>query len=180
MRFGLVGAGPWATTTHAAALRAHPGVELAGVWARRPEQAHALGVRVHTDLDALLRDVDAVALAVPPAVQAELAPRAAAAGCHLVLEKPLADTVAGARAVAAAVDAAGVSSVVVLTRRFAPETRQFLAAAQAGSWSGGSACWLSGALLGGPFAGSPWRRSGGALVDVGDRKSTRLNSSHPV
>lgn len=167
MRVGLVGAGPWGAATHAVALRAHPGTTLAGVWARRPEQAAALGAPVFADPDALFAAVDAVAFAVPPAVQAELAPRAAAAGCHLVLEKPLADTLAGAQRVADAVAAAGVRSVLVLTRRFAPETRAFLADAAAGRWSGGAACWLSGALLGGPFAASPWRREGGALADVG-------------
>ena len=67
------------------------------MWARRPEQAAALGVPVFERPAELFDAVDAVAFAVPPAVQARLAPLAAAAGCHLVLEKPVADTVDGAQ-----------------------------------------------------------------------------------
>mgnify|MGYP001948023311 CR=1 FL=1 len=36
LRFGLLGTGYWAAETHAAALRAHPGATLAGVWGRDP------------------------------------------------------------------------------------------------------------------------------------------------
>ena len=61
----------------------------------------------------------------------------------------------------------GCGQSMVLTRRFAPETRAFLAAVEAGRWAAGSACWLSGALLGGPFASAGWRQDGGALADVG-------------
>lgn len=58
-------------------------------------------------------------------------------------------------------------SIVVLTRRFAPETREFLAAAQDGDWAGGAGVWLSGAALRGPYAASAWRHQLGALADVG-------------
>lgn len=165
MRFGLVGAGPWAAGTHAPALAAHPGVELVGGWARRPERI--TWAPAYPSFEALLDDVDAVALAVPPAVQAPLAARAARAGKHLVLEKPVAADLAGARAVADAVDEAGVASVLVLTRRFAPETRAFLDAATRVDAVAADGVWLSGAALGGPYAASPWRRSDGALADVG-------------
>jgi 3-hydroxyisobutyrate dehydrogenase-like beta-hydroxyacid dehydrogenase len=57
--------------------------ELVGVWGRNPAKAEALarrfGVGGYEDLDALLGAVDAVAVAVPPDVQAELAVRAARA-----------------------------------------------------------------------------------------------------
>ncbi|WP_238695828.1 Gfo/Idh/MocA family oxidoreductase, partial [Streptomyces sp. E2N171] len=48
----------------------------------------------------------AVAVALPPAVQADLAVRAARAGRHLLLDKPIATTVAQGRAVVEAADAA--------------------------------------------------------------------------
>ncbi|WP_410095188.1 Gfo/Idh/MocA family oxidoreductase [Streptomyces sp. wa22] len=60
--------------------------------------ATAHGTEAYTGeegLDALLAASDAVAFAVPPDVQAPLAVRAAEAGCHLLLDKPVATTVRG-------------------------------------------------------------------------------------
>lgn len=167
MRIGLVGAGPWAASTHAPALQAHPEVEFAGVWARRREAAAALGAPVFSTYTELLAAVDAVAFAVPPAAQAPLAIQAAQAGKHLILEKPIAATLDEAQQLTDAVDAAGVGTIVLLTRRFAPETRQFLDAAIGRRWAAGSALWLSGAALGGPYSASAWRQEQGALFDVG-------------
>ncbi|WP_309058097.1 Gfo/Idh/MocA family oxidoreductase, partial [Streptomyces sp.] len=115
-RIGLLGTGPWAARTHAPALAAHEGVTFAGVWGRRPEAARELaaasGTRAYEDADALIEACDAVALALPPDVQAPLAARAARAGRHVLLDKPVATTVPAAREVAGAVEAAGVASVV--------------------------------------------------------------------
>ncbi|MFD5453443.1 Gfo/Idh/MocA family protein [Streptomyces sp. NPDC003470] len=173
MRIGLLGTGPWADMTHAPALDRHEDVEFAGVWGRRPEAAKELaerhGTRAYEDVDALLGDVEAVAVALPPAVQAELAVRAARAGCHLLLDKPLATTVAQGRAVVEAVRQARVASVVFFTVRFQPGTEAWIAEqAEAGDWFTARAQWL-GAVFGGdsPFARSPWRREKGALWDVG-------------
>ena len=174
MRVGLVGAGPWARQVHGPALAAHPDVELAGVWARRPEVAEELAGELGTaalpDLDALLDAVDAVALAVPPKVQGGLAARAAAAGKHLICEKPLAEDLAEARAVAAAVADAGVLSALVLTLRYDPAVRAWLDGlpdGPPGPDTVGTARWLSGSLLGGPYAASAWRAEHGALLDLG-------------
>ncbi|MEV1009041.1 Gfo/Idh/MocA family oxidoreductase [Streptomyces sp. NPDC049881] len=174
MRFGLLGTGPWARNTHGPGLAEHPGVELAGVWGRRPEAAaelaEELGTRPYEDADALFADCDAVAVALPPDVQAPLAVRAARAGCHLLLDKPTATTVAGARELADAAGAAGVASVVFFTLRFTPETAAWLAA-QKGTegWLTGRADWYS-PIFGGsdsPYAFSEWRKEHGALWDVG-------------
>ncbi|GAA3025419.1 Gfo/Idh/MocA family protein [Actinokineospora globicatena] len=168
VRVGLVGAGPWATAVHAPGLAGHPGTELTAVWARRPEAAAELGAPVVGDFDELLGLVDAVAFAVPPAVQGELAIRAAEAGKHVILEKPVAASVAEAERVVAAVERAGVASIVVFIRRFAPEVVSWLAEIHARQgWAGGSVRWLSGALLGGAYSHSPWRHTGGALADIG-------------
>jgi len=168
---GLAGAGPWARTVHAPMLAAGPETRLAAVWSRTEESARSLAaeheVPAVASFDALLETCDAVAIAVPPDAQAELAVRAAAAGKALLLEKPLALDLAGAERVATAVAAAGVGSVMVLTYRFAPAVRAFLADASGFSATGGRACFLSGAFLGGPFAGSAWRVEHGALLDVG-------------
>ncbi|WP_432120361.1 Gfo/Idh/MocA family protein [Streptomyces sp. S1] len=174
-RIGLLGTGPWAGHTHAPALAGHPDVEFSGVWGRRPEAAEALaaasGTRAYEDVDALFAASDAVALALPPDVQAPLAVRAAAAGCHVLLDKPVATTVAGAREVADAVGAAGVASVVFCTLRFAEPTASWIEEqAAADGWFLGEAHWL-GSLYGSgstsEYAASPWRREKGGLWDVG-------------
>ncbi|MDX3362216.1 MULTISPECIES: Gfo/Idh/MocA family protein [Streptomyces] len=173
MRIGLLGTGPWARTAHAPALAAHPEVEFTGVWGRRPEAAGELaalhGTRAYEDVDALLADVDAVAVALPPSVQAELAARAARAGRHLLLDKPVATTVAGARALAGAVREAEVASVVFFTTRFQPATEAWIAEQSArGGWFTARAEWLGAVFTGdSPYAASPWRREKGALWDVG-------------
>ncbi|MFC9246499.1 Gfo/Idh/MocA family protein [Streptomyces sp. NPDC057136] len=178
MRIGLLGTGPWARNTQAPALAAHPGVQLSGVWGRRPEAAEALaaahGVAAYTDeagIDELLATSDAVAFALPPDIQAPLAARAAAAGCHLLMDKPIATTVAGAREIAEAAERAGVASVVFCTLRFATETAQWITEQAAlDGWFTARAQWL-GALYApeanNEYAASPWRREKGGLWDVG-------------
>ncbi|MFF8095225.1 Gfo/Idh/MocA family protein [Streptomyces sp. NPDC016675] len=173
MRIGLLGTGPWADMAHAPALRRHDGLDFVGVWGRRPAAAEELadrhGTRAYADVDALLADVEAVAIALPPAVQAESAVRAARAGCHLLLDKPLAATVAQGRSVVEAVRASGVASVVFFTTRFQPGTEAWIAEqAATGGWFTARAQWLGAVFTGdSPFAASPWRREKGALWDVG-------------
>ncbi|MFE1313996.1 Gfo/Idh/MocA family protein [Streptomyces sp. NPDC058755] len=173
MRIGLLGTGPWARAAYAPALAGHTGLDFAGVWGRRPEAATALaeqyGVGAYDDVDALLADVDAVAVALPPSVQAELAVRAAQAGRHLLLDKPLAVGVAEARAVAEAAERAGVASVVFFTTRFQKEPEAWIdEQATAAGWFTARAQWLGAVFTSdSPFAASPWRREKGALWDVG-------------
>ncbi|MFG3019733.1 Gfo/Idh/MocA family protein [Streptomyces sp. NPDC048254] len=173
MRIGLLGTGPWARAAYAPALAGHGSLDFTGVWGRRPEAAAELageyGGRAYDDVDALFADVDAVAVALPPAVQAELAVRAAAAGRHLLLDKPLALGVAEGRAVVEAVERAGVASVVFFTTRFQSEPEAWIDV-QAGTagWFTARAQWLGSVFTDeSPFAASPWRREKGALWDVG-------------
>jgi predicted dehydrogenase len=124
-------------------------------------------VPVFADYDALVAASEAVALAVPPSVQPELAVRAARAGRALLLEKPLADDVAGAEAIAAAVAAAAVPSLMVLTYRFAAPVREFLARTATFEAHGGRAVFVSGAFLAESPYGHGWRTERGAILDVG-------------
>jgi predicted dehydrogenase len=170
MRFGVLGTGHWARTVHAAALAAHPSADLVGIWGRDLAKAKAAGaefdVAGYADVDALLADVDAVAIAVPPDVQAPLAEHAAAAGKHLLLEKPIALDVAAADRVVAAVRTAGVASVVFFTFRFQAATSTWLTQASRTTPAGGSASWL--ASVAGPSSDTaPWRSEHGALWDLG-------------
>jgi predicted dehydrogenase len=171
LRFGLVGTGYWARTTHAPALAATEGIELAAVWGRNPQAAGLLaakhGAVPYGDLDAFLAAVDAVAFSVPPDVQSEIAVRAAIAGKHLLLEKPIATTAASADALARAVMDAKVASVVFFTARFQPDVRAWLAdVAGQGSWAGGCGTWLGTALQESSPFNTPWRRDKGALWDL--------------
>ncbi|MDP4511126.1 Gfo/Idh/MocA family protein [Nonomuraea turcica] len=164
---GLIGAGPWARMAHAPMLAKGPHTRLAGVWARRPEAAAELGAPVFARVEELFDVCEAVAFCVPPAVQAELGARAARAGKALLLEKPLGDSLEAAQRLADAVAEAGVASQMVLTLRYAAQTRAFLARCGEIQPFGGHAANISGALLGDhPFA-TPWRLQRGALLDVG-------------
>ncbi len=172
IRIGLVGAGPWAGMFHAPMLAACPQLELSAIWARRPEAARELAERFLTvpaeSFEALLDRCDAVAFTVPPDVQARLAPAAARAGKHLLLEKPLAFTLADALAIEAAVTEAGVASRLVLTYRYTAAVRDFLAATGQATVRHLRGTWISAAAApGSPFA-TPWRTDPGAgLLDVG-------------
>jgi predicted dehydrogenase len=177
MRFGLVGTGYWAKITHAPALATTPGAELTAVWGRNPAAAAELaaehGASAHTDFDAFLDEVDAVAFSVPPDVQAPLAARAARAGKHLLLEKPVALTGEDADQLVAAVEQAGVASVVFFTWRFNTEIRAWLTDTHARGgwsgegWSGGAAIWLGTSLAADSPFNTPWRQQKGALWDLG-------------
>ncbi len=173
MRFGLLGTGYWAAQVHANGLAQHPDTTLVGVWGRDPEKAAVLarlhGVRPYDDVAALLADVDAVAVALPPDIQAELAAQAARAGKHLLLDKPLALTTRAADAVVEAVRERDVASVIFFTRRYSPNVDTFLhGAARTGGWSGAREILLASIMQpGSPYGGSRWRREMGGLWDVG-------------
>ena len=168
---GLVGAGPWAQIAHAPMLAAGPETSLAGVWARRQGAAAEIlrqhGAPVFDSFDHLLDACDAVAFAVPPDVQVPLAIRAAKRGKAVLLEKPIALGLKDAKRLADAVGEAGVGSLVVLSYRFSEPVRTFIEQAQDLDPDGGRAAFVSGALLEGLFAGSPWRQEHGALFDLG-------------
>lgn len=167
---GLVGAGPWAERAYAPMLSQGPETRLAAVWARRPEAAQALAARFGAEpapsFGALLERCEAVAFAVPPDVQADLATIAARAGKHLLLDKPLALTLDAAQRLVDAIDTAGVVTQLMLTHRFRDQTNAFLARARAFGAFGARFAFLTGAFISGVYA-TPWRRERGALYDLG-------------
>lgn len=98
--------------------------EPVAVWSRRPERARELadgaGLQLGTaDIDELLSvpGLEAVHVATPVAQHAEIAMAAAERGLHVLCEKPLAMDLEQARAVAAAIERAGVVGVVNYGRR---------------------------------------------------------------
>jgi predicted dehydrogenase len=172
LQFGLLGTGLWAREVHAAALAASDQADLVGIWGRNPAKARATaepyGVRAFDRVEELLEAVDAVAFSLPPDVQADLAVRAANAGRHLLLEKPLALSLRAARRVVEAAERNGVASVVFFTARFQPEVAAWLQRVRGGDWYGAHCAWMASIFQpGNPFGESPWRRDKGALWDVG-------------
>jgi len=111
-RIGLVGAGH-ISRTHVQAFARLDGAQVVGVCARQPESAERFGREfgmeiVTVDLDALIEGVDVVCVNTPNALHAAQAIRAAEAGRHVIVEKPLASTAAEGRAVVEACRRAGV------------------------------------------------------------------------
>jgi predicted dehydrogenase len=172
VRFGVLGTGFWARIVHATALAAHPDHELVGIWGRDLAKAKAVGaefdVAGYDDLDALLAQCDAVSIALPPDVQVPLAERAAAAGKHLLLEKPIALDVADADRLETAVREARVASVVFFTARFRTATATWFQQAARTRLDGGAMTWLAANYESdSPWRNSAWRIEHGALWDLG-------------
>lgn len=126
IRFGIIGAGV-AGRYHAQAIAQTPGARLVAVCASRPERAAALaeasGASVEPDVDALLgrNDIDAVCICTPSGQHAAQGIAAAQAGKHVLVEKPIAITLADADALINACRAAGVHLGVALQRRTDPD-----------------------------------------------------------
>jgi UDP-N-acetyl-2-amino-2-deoxyglucuronate dehydrogenase len=126
LRFGLIGAGNIART-HAAAIRAGDLSRLTAVTGgpAAAELAEREGARHHADVAALLADpgVDAVILCTPSGIRRDYAVAAAAAGKHVLVEKPIEVTVERARDMIEACERAGVTLGVVFQSRFKPHPR---------------------------------------------------------
>lgn len=158
---------------HAPGLAAHPDVEFVGVWGRNEDKAAALAqeyeTRAYPTIDGLIEDVEAIAVALPPQVQAPIALHAAQAGRHLLLDKPVAFEPADAERIADVVAERDLASVVFFTRRFFPGVRDFIEeAARTGGWVEARVDHVGSIYTkGNPFGGSPWRRESGGLWDVG-------------
>jgi len=107
----------------------HPGFRLAAAAEPQagPRQAFArdFEANIHSDIRALCDDptVDAVYIATPHQFHAEHASLAAAAGKHIILEKPMALALADCDAIMAAVEKAGVRLVIGHTHAFDPAIR---------------------------------------------------------
>lgn len=101
---------------HARILREVAGAEMRGVFDSNPERANAvaaeLGVRAFPTLDAFLDDVDAAILAVPTSAHHAVALEALRRGVHLLIEKPVATTLAEADEI---IDLASGQGVLVAT-----------------------------------------------------------------
>lgn len=168
IRFGVAGTAHWASNVHVPGLLATPDVKLVGVWGRNAAKAREIAgrhaIRAFATYEEMLEHVDAVSIAVPPAVQGPLAEGAARAGKHLLLEKPLSTSVEGAGSVVEAIGGR-VASVVFFMRRFVPEIEHAVHAVAGQSWESAEIRVLSSAMATvGPYSDSVWRRAAGAAL----------------
>jgi len=123
-RIVVIGLG-MAVKPHALALRDLAArVEVAAGWSpsaeRRARFAATWGLPVADDLETLLADrsIDTALILTPPWAHGELARRCAAAGKHVLLEKPIEATLERAVETVAACERAGVKLAIVFQHRF--------------------------------------------------------------
>jgi len=123
MKVGIVGVG-FMGTTHAAGWAETP-AEIVGFTAETKKEASSLAeqydVKAVSSLDEMLPKVDVVDICSPTHLHYEMALKAAAAGKHIVCEKPLARTTRQAREIVSACRKAGVQLLVAHVVRFFPE-----------------------------------------------------------
>ena len=124
MRCAIIGLG-MAAAPHAKSLIDLRGrVEVAAAYsptaARRDAFAGRFGLPVTGDPDALIDDpsIDYAVLLTPPNARRELVHRLAAAGKHVLMEKPVERTTRAAEEIVAAAEAAGITLGIVLQHRF--------------------------------------------------------------
>jgi 2-hydroxy-4-carboxymuconate semialdehyde hemiacetal dehydrogenase len=126
IRVALAGAGAFGIK-HLDAIKLINGVQVTSIISRDLDKTKAVAAQygighVTTQLDDSLArsDVDAVILCTPTQMHAAQAQACMAAGKHVQVEIPLADSLAGAQAVAALQKKTGLVAMVGHTRRFNP------------------------------------------------------------
>jgi predicted dehydrogenase len=150
--------------------------EIAGCFtpsaARRRAFAAAHPYRLADSLDAILMDgsIDLVLVLTPPHTHLELVQRCAAAGKHVLLEKPIAGALEDARAVVATMEAAHRRLAIMLQHRFRRASRQLaglMRASELGALVSGSAAvrwWRPPEYFAQEGRGMKARDGGGVLI----------------
>ena len=127
LRVGILGSGGWASR-HATALEASEKVKLVAVAGgpRAPAFAEKFGRRREESPEALCQasDVELVDVVTPHGYHADHVCCAAEHGKHVLVEKPMATTVADCDRMIAAAERNGVKLMVAHSRRFFPLVKQ--------------------------------------------------------
>ena len=123
VRVGVWGVGVWGEK-HARVYATLPGARFVGVHDRDRARARVVaeshGVAVFDSPEALLAECEAVSVATPTLTHREAAERALGAGCHVLVEKPMAVTVEEADAMITAAQRHRRSLQVGQVERFNP------------------------------------------------------------
>jgi predicted dehydrogenase len=175
-RIGIIGLG-MALKPHALSLKdLADRVEVAAGFApsreRREQAAKAWGFPVVDSLDALLADksIDTLLILAPPWTHTDLVAQAAAAGKHVLLEKPLEVSTERATALVETCERAGRTLAIVFQHRFRPgalELAGLLRAGKLGKILSASATirwWRAPEYFAQPGRGTYARDGGGVLL----------------
>ena len=125
---GVIGAGGIARS-HMNAIKANDNIQLVAVMDVDPDRAGAaakdFGASTYTDLEPLLANprVEAVHVCTPHSLHADQVVAAAAAGKHVLVEKPMALTLADCDRMIDACDQAGKILMVGQVMRYYPVNR---------------------------------------------------------
>jgi predicted dehydrogenase len=181
-RVAVIGCGLIATRTHLPAYLETPGCELAAVVSGHRENAETAASRfgvprvLEAWQDAVADpDIDAIDICTPNALHAPIAIAAARAGKHVIVEKPMATSLADADAMIAAAQKHGVTLMVAHNLRFEPVYRAIHDIVQTGT-IGQPLTARATFMHAGPDdawgAASPWfwqqdAAGGGSLLDLG-------------
>ncbi|SDY89273.1 Predicted dehydrogenase [Jannaschia faecimaris] len=130
---------------HLAHIDAHPDLTLAGIVDPDPARRAHPTARGFSSFDEVDVPVDGVLIATPTPSHAPLTIAAAKRGWHVLVEKPVADTLANADAMIAAADEAGVKILVGHHRRHHPRVaklHQVVTSGRIGTPVAASLLWL--------------------------------------
>ncbi len=121
LKVGIIGYG-WVASAHIEAINACAAAEVAAVYSSR-EISPGEGIAVFSELDAMLADesIDVISICSYPSQHKSQAIAAAKAGKHLIIEKPLALSMADCREIEQAVKEAGVQVCVCFECRFSSQ-----------------------------------------------------------
>jgi 1,5-anhydro-D-fructose reductase (1,5-anhydro-D-mannitol-forming) len=178
LAWGVAGYGWVARDYVAPAILKAPNARLVAVCDPDPSARAAAdrlpGVLVWADLAQMLaqREVEAVYVAAPNHLHRPLVEAAAAAGKHVLCEKPMANSLADAEAMAAACRAAGVRYATAFDQRFHPahqRLRGLIAAGEIGTVAAVRlvyCCWVGADWSADNWRVDATRSGGGALIDL--------------
>jgi 2-alkyl-3-oxoalkanoate reductase len=137
-RVGMVGAGNICEFHVAAVKKLAPDVELIGITdldaARAKANAEKWGTTAHKDLDALVAaGANVIHVLTPPFAHAKVATAALERGCHVLIEKPIAEDADEARAIGALAKKKGLTASVNHSLLFDPQVKKALDMVAAGA-----------------------------------------------
>mgnify|MGYP005837091721 CR=1 FL=1 len=183
LRWAVIGCGDIANKRVAPAMVEDPGSELVAFFSNTLTRAEELRDRFGArkacnDLDALLGDseVEAVYIASPQQRHCEETIRAAAAGKHVLCEKPMAVTLDECQQMVRACADAGVALAVAYYRRWYPKARKLKELIEKGAIGQplSARIFIAGRYDPAPDDWKHWRveaqAGGGAMMDVGSHR----------
>jgi len=137
-RAGMVGAGNICEFHVAAVKKLAPDVELVGICDLDAERARTSaekwGTTAYADLDALVAaGANVIHVLTPPAAHAAVARAALEKGCHVLIEKPIAEDVAAARAIGELARERGLVATVNHSLLYDPQVLRALEQVRAGA-----------------------------------------------